>query len=416
MKNKILTKDLLERRIAEFRDLGKEALSRDKELIEATLKGGLTRESAVIDTVALKKQLDSIETETDRLINRKVIAGDMAASLPYDMPNFLMSFYVAPMFITRDKNVHVKFASIMRDVGTIWKESISNQGIEGIIIENDISGRDFGKKCIKNPNIRNFIIAGSGKIVDYYSNPEVYSNFDNTIIFGPTRTKALFTESANLDTFVPMTVQNSMFSSGQICALTKEIIPVSSNYEQVKDLLIENMDKVEWGDSDKKVGPIMDRPAFKKDIELLNMFKKSKRYNIIYGGKYDDKKNLIQPTIIECTNGVSPKIDYFGPMLLLNKSAKDTSGLIDQVHKDYLHGGYVWIYTQNPVEGFSLEGKMLKEASTVRLNTDIMSSSIDWPYGGLKESFKLIKKENGGYTTHRGRIYLSKEVSKENSS
>ncbi|TFG16215.1 MAG: aldehyde dehydrogenase family protein, partial [Promethearchaeota archaeon] len=237
----------------------------------------------------------------------------------------------------------------------------------------------------------------------------VYTKFDNTVIFGPTRPKALFLESMNLD-YANKTTWVSMFNSGQICGLTREVIPVEKNYEKVKEILVETLQKVDYGSENNTVGPIKDQPAFEKNVELLDYFSKTEDFKILVGGHYDKKTNIIEPTLVECINGVPQEIDFFGPILLLNKHARTKEDVISEVKKDNVHGGYVFVYTDDFLEGIELEGIMKQHATTVRVNADMTNETIDWPYGGYKNSFKLIKKANGSYHFREGKVYLGQEL------
>ncbi len=96
----MLTGEIIEERIRTYQDLGKEILSHSSELLDEMVQGGMTRGGAVFDLALFKKQLHTIENERDRLLNRNFAKGDLAASIPYDLPNFLMTMYTFPWFLT----------------------------------------------------------------------------------------------------------------------------------------------------------------------------------------------------------------------------------------------------------------------------------------------------------------------------
>jgi len=382
--------------------LGKRLFDRANELIELDVQGGLTFDGARFDIVLTKKQLDSAKTEIDRVVGRKPLPGKMGICIPYDLPNFLGIFYGAPPYMAGIP-VELHFASINKSVAKIWDEVIKSEGIEGMKIDTKMSGRDFGNYCIENGEVRHFIIAGGEPVVDLYTSPQVTSKLDTVTVFGPTRPKVLIMDSNTID-YVKSC--NAMFDSGQVCGLDKEIIPTSKNYDYIKEQLKKMVQNTTYGTPKDTVGPIRDMPAFRRAVEILQQFKSNKQhYEIIAGGGYDEKAQVVEPTLVEAHSEIDPHISCFAPILILNKGAKNNPDAVIKAKHDNIHGYLVSVYA-DPIEAFEYEGLLKQDFGLVRLNSSIMAESIDWPYGGYGKSFAFCSKGR----LIRGRIYLSREL------
>jgi acyl-CoA reductase-like NAD-dependent aldehyde dehydrogenase len=381
---------------------------RKNEIIDIEVNGGLTLACAVTDVIMFNREVEAAASEFHLLEGKVPREGKIGLCMPYDMPTLLLAFYGFPPFLVgMDCEIHLP--SVMKNLETVWSDALEEAGIENMKIVKGMSGKEFGRYCIENPDVRHFVIAGSQQIVDVYTRPEIYSKFDTVFIFGPTRPKALFLEDANLNKYLKETVFNAFFNGGQICAVSKQFVGTKRNYSDLRDGMVQYVGDAakegNYGSPENWVGPIKDKPAFEKAKQLLKRFKIDSKYRILVGGKVYDKDQIIQPTLVEALDRIESDIDYFGPILILDEADNDDDA-VSRVIEDEVHGGFVYIFTEDLPKALWYEGLLRPQCNMVRINGDIMKGSIGWPYGGYKKTFTYIKD---GKVKH-GVIFLSSEL------
>ena len=212
-----------------------------------------------------------------------------------------------------------------------------------------------------------------------------------------------------LPLLVKQIVLTAFVNSGQLCALEKEILVEAEIYDAVKQTLVNEIRALPFGSPSDIVGPILDNPAFKRMQEVLEKIKhEPANYKILVGGNTDSSNHLVEPTLIEIVGQFDYFMDYFGPMLFIKKVAS-TEDAINEIKKDKYHGSHVYVHGDT-FEVFKVEGKLKEHIATIRLNTNILSESIDWPYGGGVGKYHFIAKHktaDGQIIREKGKVYLS---------
>jgi len=408
---KMMTQKDLEKNYETLSRLADAVCEQKEELMEILVSGGLTEAGAALDIVLLEKQVHSLHADIARLAGRNLMPGKMAACIPFDVPNFLTLFYCGSAMLA-GMPVTIKFAKGMKRLGPVWQRAIEKSGMQHLHIEEELNGKELAEKWMKMGD-GHFIVAGGRAVIDYYKDDKIHSKFTNLFVFGPTRPKVLILDSAhqNIKSICANVVNTGLFNSGQLCALEKEIIPTRKNYQETRKELVRLFEEIPYGTPQDLVGPIHDVPTFELLRDTIAELKASDEYRIIAGGKVDEAKKTVSPTLIEAPEGVDPKYNFFGPVMFLNGAAKTDDELVYQVKRDINHGDYVYIYTSNPLEGYKYEGLLKKEATFKRINTNILSSSIDWPYGGLKESFYHYQNRDGRSVVKNGKFFMAHEIS-----
>lgn len=404
----IITPNDLKERQEQLYLLRNEIEKRQDEIIDIEMRGGLTLACASTDIIMFKREVESCASEFDRLEGRTTRPGKIGFCMPYDMPTLLLAFYGFPPFLAgMDCEIHLP--SVMEGLEIVWDDVLKKAGIENMKIIRGLSGKEFGSYCVENPDVRHFVIAGSQRIVDIYTRPDISGRFDTIFIFGPTRPKALFLDNADLDRYLGKTVFNAFFNSGQICAVSKQFIGTERNYDDLRDGMVQYVGEISkdgcYGKPEDWVGPIKDRPAFMKAKEIIEKFKSDSRYRILVGGKVYDKDQIIQPTLVEALDGVESDIDYFGPILIIDKANNDDDA-VSRVLEDEIHGGFTYIFTEDLAKALWYQGMLRPHCNMIMINADIMNGTIGWPYGGYKKTFTYFKD---GKEKH-GVIFLSLEL------
>lgn len=407
MPEHIITESEALANLHEFRALGEEVLKEHKKIHQILLSSGLTSSGAELDMLLLKKQMRSMGAEVHRVVGRRRKHGVFAAQIAYDVPNFLTALYCGPAIVI-GMPVLIRYPSSQTELGEIWQEKIDDLGIRNIQVDGNKTGVQFGEHCLREEDVRHFLIAGGQRIVEFYDKPDVMDRLDTLILFGPDLPKAIFLSSIDekqLHTLVKNTVATAFFNSGQICALEKELLVDENIYDDVKNLLIKEVSSISYGANDDHVGPILNTPTFDRLKEVIEYIKSNKKkYRILHGGEVVG--NVLTPTLVEVMGEMDHDMDYFGPLLFL-KRVRGKEEALQEVRKDVFHGGHVFVHgSSNDV--FELEGFLKECIGNVKLNANIMNESIDWPYGAFgKYSFLLKTREGDKIHNRRGKIFLS---------
>jgi len=334
------------------------------------MAGGLTYDGASLDLYLFEKEIDKAGSEIERLRGKRPLQGIFAAIIPYDVPVFLHAMYTAIPYLA-GYPVVFRFPSIMKDLNEIYREALKGAGITSIEIETK-SGKEFGKECIDSPEVVCLILAGAKEIVDHYSSPEIASKFKRLFLLGPTRPKLVLFES-----FEPERIRNiveeSLYSSGQICGLYKEVIVPEKIYNDVLDQMAHAFENIDFGSPENTVGPIRNKGSFEHAKRWIKEFKASPNYRIVIGGNVHEDPQLIEPTLVEVVGDIDHSIELFAPIMLIRK-AKNNEHAIKLANEDKIHGLLAGIYAKDPVETHRYLGKLAQQHGIVLANATIMQN------------------------------------------
>jgi acyl-CoA reductase-like NAD-dependent aldehyde dehydrogenase len=398
---KLITNEQFEKQYKELTSLNKGILSRWNQIEQILINEvGLTKNGADLDKVLFKGHLDALKAEKYHLLGKKLCKGKFAASIAYDVPNFLVMQYAGVPFLA-GMRIELHFASIAKNIGKVWQQVIDELKIKTLSVDLEMSGKDFGNYALNDNEIRHLTLSGGSKLIDIYSKCHM-DHLDTITVFGPTRPKTLILEDISttnndhqLEKVVNDTVMTSMFSSGQLCALDKEMIVVKHNYNYAKKIAIQQVKNIiSFSKTTHYVDAIKDLPAFNHAKSMLDYIKNSQDYEILVGGKIIEEQQYICPTLVEAKNGVNPDIDGFWPYLIISKAENDEDAVV-KATDDTKHGCYAYVYINDTFKFYNIEKYLLGgHYGTVLKNANILNKSIGQPYGGFKYSFMLRKKLN----------------------
>lgn len=380
---------------------------------------GLTEMGVESDRILMLGHLKSLKSDIHHLIGRKRVGNKVYGSIPYDTPNFLVMQYTGATYLA-GYDVTLHFAKGAKHVGDIWKEEIENNKIKNYRIDTKYSGIQFGRKALEDDEIRHLIIAGGTKVYDYYDDDEKIRKMNTITVFGPTRPKSIFLSDKNEDDIdlkntLAKVSETSMMNSGQICALDKEIITTADNRDIIVDTVTEHIDFYkESGKESGLIGPILDKPAFEKGIEIIKRIRSDPMkmgYQFLVDPVIDMKEQYISPFLVEAPNGVESDIDGFFPYLLINTSATNDEEALRQAELDTIHGGYAFIHTNDTFKAFDYQKHLHGgHYGKVLANANIMNYPIGQPYGGYKKSYTEFRNLNGNILRVRGNHFQAHNV------
>ena len=401
-----ITNDIFDKRLKAIRDAGQNIITRKPEMMKACMLSGLTEAGARLDIGLMWKQMMNLELDRERLIGRDPGKGaTLAAMIPFDVPNFMVPFYCGTAYVA-GKDVVMRFGEATKPIGALWKKAFAETKAPAIKVDDENGGPQFGIWACEEKAVRHLILAGGTKVLKAYSKPDVLQNFDSVVMSGPTRPKAIIEKSvgSKLRLIIKTIVDSAFYSSGQLCALEKEIIPEAEIYDDVRTHLIDAVKSVDYGKPSNTVGPLGDQWVIIGLAALYDKIKENPKYKILVGGGYDKDEGIFEPTLVEALSGVDNDIHYFGPMIFLNGASRDGFAPMDIAKSDTVHGGYCYAWTADVERGIAYEAELKQHYGIVRINSTIFSSFFDWPFGGWKKSFMAFRREGKEMVLHQGMV------------
>jgi glyceraldehyde-3-phosphate dehydrogenase (NADP+) len=172
--------------------------------------------------------------------------------------------------------------------------------------------------------------------------------------------------------------------SGQSCISVQRIFVEKEVYSKLKDLLIQEFQKIAYGDPKDPstiAGPVIDTAAKNRIMDWISEASQAGG-RILVGGKSEG--NLIEPTLMENPPRDSKLCseEVFGPVAVLNSVADFREGL--EAINDSKYGLHAGIFTydlkkiQSAFQDLEVGGLIVNEVPTFRAD--------HMPYGGVKES------------------------------
>lgn len=194
-------------------------------------------------------------------------------------------------------------------------------------------------------------------------------------------------ETADLKAAAKLTAMGAFLYAGQICISTQRIFVVNEVFQEFKNLLITEIEKVKAGDpmnEENSVGPIIDGNHLKR-IDAWVKEALVDGAEILVGGKIlDENHNIYAPTLITNTKKGMKVCDMevFGPVATIEK-AESFEVAIEQTNQS-VFGLQAGVFT-NIISRMKFAHQNL-EVGGVMIN-NIPGFRIDsMPYGGVKDS------------------------------
>lgn len=176
-------------------------------------------------------------------------------------------------------------------------------------------------------------------------NIEKYKTFPRLVGETGGKNFVLVHESADLKLVARGLRDGSFEYQGQKCSAASRAYIPKGKWDELKEILFEDMKKVKVGSVDQYetfMGAVIDQAAFDSIASYIDFAKGAEDAEIIYGGNYSDEEGFfIEPTIILTTN---PKFktmveEIFGPVLTIYLYDEDKfDETIDLVDSTSIYG------------------------------------------------------------------------------
>jgi len=133
----------------------------------------------------------------------------------------------------------------------------------------------------------------------------------------------LVTESANIENAVMNTVRGAFEYQGQKCSATSRAYVHKSVWEEFRNKLVKETEKLEMGpptEFGNFIGPLIHQGAFDRVSKAIDQAKKDSGVELLTGGQHDASKGyFVRPTIFQVTDPAHSLMstEFFGPVLAI---------------------------------------------------------------------------------------------------
>lgn len=196
----------------------------------------------------------------------------------------------------------------------------------------------------------------------------------------------LIAHDADLDAAVSTLVTARFSNCGQVCTAAKRAIIAHEVYEEVRDRLVDAIDKLVIGDPHEEgtqIGPMVSTAIRDEVVDQLKRGVEAGA-NIICGGQPIDRAGAwMQPTLVEVTSPDNPlaQEEVFGPALVI-MAATDEDQMVELANATPFGLGAT-VFAGDTERGITLARRV--ESGMVAINAQNLSHPIV-PFGGTKAS------------------------------
>lgn len=200
--------------------------------------------------------------------------------------------------------------------------------------------------------------------------------------------------SANKKALIAAIVRGAFEYQGQKCSAVSRVYLPKSTYNEIKDDLLNEIDKIKMGspeDFRNFMNAVIDKEAFEKISSYIDYAKNSNEATIIKGGKYDNSIGyFIEPTVILTSNPNFKTMteEIFGPVISLylydDEKYEQTLELCDKTSPFGLTGA---IFAQDRAAINLAIEKLEQSAGNFYINDKPTGAVVgQQPFGGARQS------------------------------
>jgi len=278
----------------------------------------------------------------------------------------------------------------------LFKEAGVPDGVINFIPGN---GSEVGKIVMSDPDLAGIHFTGS---------TAVFQNMWKTVGDNITKYKAyprivgetggkdfIFAHSSAATKPLATAIVRGAFElQGQKCSAASRAYIPKSIWNEVKKYIAQDINTIKMGDPEdftNFMSAVIDKAAYDKIKGYIDYAKKSKDAEIVFGGKYTDKKGFfIEPTVIlaKKPDFKSMKEEIFGPVITIyvydDKKFDDTLKLCDSTSPYGLTGA---IFAQDRYAIEKMEKILFQSAGNFYINDKPTGAVVgQQPFGGSRAS------------------------------
>ncbi|MBU3569935.1 aldehyde dehydrogenase family protein [Priestia aryabhattai] len=372
-----------------------ESMTREmgKTLLEA--KGETSRGVAILRYYAgegMRKNGDLIpSTDSEALMfTTRSPLGVVGIITPWNFPVAIPIWKIAPALIFGN-SVILKPAQEASVTAIKIIECFHEAGLpKGVVNVVTGSGSVIGQGIINHPDINGISFTGSDEVGKKVGQGAFARGAKYQLEMGG-KNPVIVASDADLDLAVEATISGGLRSTGQKCTATSRVIVLGDVYEEFKQKLLAEVQKIKIGNGLKNetwMGPCASEDQLDTVLSYIDQGIKEGA-TLLCGGKREEKNELkegfyVQPTLFENVKS-SMKIaqeEIFGPVLALIKVQTLEEAL--EIANDVKFGLSASIFTRNIGNMLSFIEDM--DAGLVRINAESAGVELQAPFGGMKQS------------------------------
>ncbi len=389
----------LNQRLNMLSELGSKIAEKEEEFVKALAEDlGQAMKVTKAEIALASKHLTTMEEDVPHLQDREPY-GVVAMVLPYDAPTVMFARWVGAALLGGNR-VKVSFSSQTPNTNRIMAEICKpyHPWIETIT---DMDNRDFGLKCVEDPEVRVFFISGSGMVGRVYESAA--DLFDKVIYAGPVGMPPLLLFSgADVDKAASFAARRAFLNGGQYCTTIKRVLVNRKIAEPFIARFLEETKKIKVGDPldpETDYGPI-------KVERTRALFERA--FNRIIGTTLTGgppEGEWIMPTVVLARS--IPDTEVFGPFVAIKVVGMDDAIVMDAYNSRFPLIAYA--FGKPPLGG---KGRLEATYGKVYWEPDFLYMSPREPFGGRRESGWVLERKKYCLKRHGGALNYVKELTR----
>lgn len=322
--------------------------------------------------------------ENKRMIVIKQPVGVVSAITPWNFPLAMITRKIAPALAAGCSVIVMP--SYETPLTALYLANLTSKAGFPIGVINFIVGKDvssMGKILCNSKIVKKISFTGSTRVGKILSKQSSSTLKKLSLELGGNAPVIVF-DDADIDKAVDGTISSKFRNSGQTCVCVNRIFVHKKIHDKFVSKLIEKVKKLKIGNGlqkDTSIGPMINRSAIKKNIDLLND-SISKGGSVLTGGKII-KNNFFEPTVIVNANMKMHffKEEIFGPIAPIYKFENDKEVIEMANNTDY--GLAAYFFSENISRCWKTAEKL--EYGMIGINEGLISTEVA-PFGGMKYS------------------------------
>ena len=322
--------------------------------------------------------------ENKRMIVIKQPIGVVSAITPWNFPLAMITRKIAPALAAGCSVIVMP--SYETPLTALYLANLTSKagfpkGVINFIVGKDVSS--MGKILCNSKIVKKISFTGSTRVGKILSKQSSSTLKKLSLELGGNAPVIVF-DDADIDKAVDGTISSKFRNSGQTCVCVNRIFVHKKIHDKFVSKLIEKVKKLKIGNGlqkDTSIGPMINRSAIKKNIDLLND-SISKGGSVLTGGKII-KNNFFEPTVIVNANMKMHffKEEIFGPIAPIYKFENDKEVIEMANNTDY--GLAAYFFSENIRRCWKTAEKL--EYGMIGINEGLISTEVA-PFGGMKYS------------------------------
>jgi acyl-CoA reductase-like NAD-dependent aldehyde dehydrogenase len=326
--------------------------------------------------------------------------GTVATIFPYDAPTIVLARLGGAALLTGNRLLFSLSSQTPRTGELLTEICRPFESLSSAIGQDN---REFGRRCVADPDIRMLFISGSSAVGEVYRRQ--HQAFDKLFFAGPGgMPAAIVFENADMEAAGRFILRRAFINGGQYCTTLKKAYIHQSLYSEIRGYILEGVQNLKVGDpldSETDMGPI--RVERTRNI-LRSALEKCSMAHLVSGAINGE---MISPLILETESGQIPDLELFGPFLLLKPFDDPNEAVAELTRTRY---GFLVSFFGSPTD--SLQKRLYDHFGMVHDNPDFTFTPLRLPFGGKNASGWILERRDNEWIERDGAFLYTCELVK----